>query len=1249
MLATPHRRYLLALIGTCALQLLCGSPIEIYAQQIVPSNPAISTDFPQNGTSPAGEQSLPPLQRMLTGEDEERVAKRAEQIAELRTEGRYAEAISLANEILSIRHQAQGVDHWQIADARRLVDTLNQIILKSPDEQEEVTQADVIEGRVKAVLYDPKSKLQVINLLDWEIAEALRKDLEVQLEIRRRLLGNDHQETFRTVHTLGELLEDQGRSDEAIQLVNEALAGRRRVLGDDHPETLLSLNESNFLAIYQHSQHQDDVPYLEAIERSRRVLGNDHAITLFALYFLGSRRSEQGREEEAESLSLEVLDGRRRLLGDDHWQTVAAMNQLAKSYYRSRDLAKSEVYVLEALSRARSALGDEHPETLRSLKSLGLLRASQGRLEEAGQLAREAAEGLRRLLGPNNPYMCYNFLDLGNVLNAQGKYTEAESILLDTLDSYRRLCGDEYTMVYWTGYRLADLYFEWGRLEESEAMFRWSVEGLRRNLGDDNMWALETIVDLADLLLAMGKLDDAEVLLREALNRQRRVLGNTHWRVVWSIDSLALLEAGKGNLAAAEAAWTEAAAGYELMRMRAWFSGLERAASLASYSPLESLAICLAMNGKSVDAWQRYEANLARGLLDMVSSRLSRQLSEEELGCEAELIGKLSTLDERIGALVGGKEQTGETETMVKRLLQEQEAVQAELAQFKAEMAARHGVEIGEVYSLQRIQERLDEYTAILGWVDVDDFFIPDWFREHWACVVRKDGDPVWVKLLGSGGNGDWSEEDDELTLQCQRELSRWATGPAIRRRQELVRQLYEQRIGPLEQYLSGVRHLVVLPTGRMAGVPVEAITDQYTVSYVPSGTMYARFKEIAERKGSNMREAPGLLLALGDPVFLERTETGPLTEPPEHGVMIAMVMPGSNALRSGLEEGDVLLSYGEGRLEGPDDLDPAIRQAQEAVTAEGEQEIPVSVWRDGKTVEMTVAPGRLEVRTASRSAPEAILAKRRMDAVLTQARGPSCDPIPYTRLEVETIARLFTQDEKESQPTILLGSEASEQRLNRLAVTGELEKYSFLHLATHCQMNNRVAMESALLLSQDRLSDAFERVLRNEEVYDGRLTAGQIARTWQLDADLVVLSGCATALGKEAGGEGYLGFSQALFAAGARSLLLSLWKVDDLATQVLMERFYENMLGRFDETRSVPGSEFAPGEPLPKAVALREAKVWLRDLTRDDLIDVMAEFPDSGFRGPEPHHDLPDTPLMSRPFQDPHFWAAFILIGDPD
>src|SRR5262249_4859017 len=156
-----------------------------------------------------------------------------------------------------------------------------------------------------------------------------------------------------------------------------------------------------------------------------------------------------------------------------------------------------------------------------------------------------------------------------------------------------------------------------------------------------------------------------------------------------------------------------------------------------------------------------------------------------------------------------------------------------------------------------------------------------------------------------------------------------------------------------------------------------------------------------------------------------------------------------------------------------------------------------------------------------------------------------------------------------------------------------------------------------------------------------------EIQRSWELKAELVTLSACQTALGRAAGGEGFLGFTQALLMSGARSVCLSLWKVDDTATALLMQRFYANLLGR---RTGLSG-------PLPKAAALQEAKAWLRGLRRAEALAVAAELSGGVERGKAAKARqpaklsaaIPDGGDNDRPFSPPHFWAAFVLAGDPD
>jgi CHAT domain-containing protein len=440
--------------------------------------------------------------------------------------------------------------------------------------------------------------------------------------------------------------------------------------------------------------------------------------------------------------------------------------------------------------------------------------------------------------------------------------------------------------------------------------------------------------------------------------------------------------------------------------------------------------------------------------------------------------------------------------------------------------------------------------------------------------------------------------------------------GPATADWPELRQRLYRQRLAPLETHLKGVQQLLVVPAGLMAGVPVEALTDRYTVGYVPSGSVFARLRE--QRPPT---AASPSLLALGDPAFTRAQPTAAAPPLPEHGLLLTQVVPGGNADKSGLRVGDVLLRYDDQKLTALADLKPV----------EGPTAVAVQVWRDGQVLELKVQPGRLGVGLARDPAPVALRQWREADALLRGARGPDPEPLPGTRREVEALARLFAQAE------VLLGSDASEQRLEQLAQAGGLRQYRFVHLATHGVIDVGEPRRSALLLARDRLPDPLAQAQAGKKVYEGQLTMADILNDWRLEAELVTLSACETALGAEGGGDGFVGFSQALLLAGARSLVVSLWKVDDTATALLMTRFYQNLLGKREGL----------AKPLPKAEALREAKFWLRDLTAEQIDQAVARLPKVERGGVRPRAG--SAAAEARPYAQPYFWSAFILIGDPD
>jgi CHAT domain-containing protein len=332
---------------------------------------------------------------------------------------------------------------------------------------------------------------------------------------------------------------------------------------------------------------------------------------------------------------------------------------------------------------------------------------------------------------------------------------------------------------------------------------------------------------------------------------------------------------------------------------------------------------------------------------------------------------------------------------------------------------------------------------------------------------------------------------------------------------------------------------------------------------------------------------------------------------------------------RAGLKAGDVLLEYNRKVLKTFSDLD-VVPSGDKAIR------VPIKLWRDGHVKSAEVAAGELGIQPGPDGTVSQVIPSRSraIENIESSFRGQALVPLPGTRREVRAIARLFPDD----HVATLLGPDASESNLQRLARTGDLKKYRFIHLATHGMANASVALSSTIFLAAEAdVPAASHEMMAFDSASDGQVTAEQIVRTWDLDADLVVLSACESGLGHYVGGEGYLGFSQALFVKGARSLVLSLWKVDDRATALLMTRFYQNLLGRRQELT----------KPMPKATALDEAKRWLRGLRADQVEGELAALERGTERRKGPA--VPRRPESPRPFEHPYYWAAFILIGNPN
>lgn len=786
--------------------------------------------------------------------------------------------------------------------------------------------------------------------------------------------------------------------------------------------------------------------------------------------------------------------------------------------------------------------------------------------EEAARAARQAVALKERLLGPNHRELASSLNNLALVLREAGEEAQALEELRRARDLWVASDGDQSQIAARAENNIAGLLQSLGDLEGARASFERCIEALGRSPAGESPEASRerrstlagVLNNLGMLLVDLGELERAEDLERRALVLWRESTPPGHPAVATALNNLGWVEQALGGLDRARTLYEEALA------LREATLGRNHPFTLGT---VENLGLATALGG---------DPSRALVLLERVHAA-----RRESLGAEHPLVARSLRL------LAGVKAQTGALGDAVRDALAAEAVSRAHLRAAAGQLSEREALLLRGARGLASVQSSGLDLAVWLASRPGQEGLVAETFD----AVVRSRAlvlDELALRLSHrSGGGADDARLHEDFRLASARYarlLLRAAGEPtspgqtnalleARKVREEAELRLAARRgsSAPASRPGAGLREVLeALPAGT-ALISLYLHSEQgggYTAFIQAPGAARPAAIDLGPRREIDALVARWLLEAarglLDHPGGNAESACRQAGDDLRRRVWDPLVRHSGGARRVEIVPDGSLQLVSWGALTGSDG----------GYLVEGQ--VTIELLGAERDLIPSGAPGKRGTGLLALGAPPP-----------SRSPGPGAPPgiglpaLPEAGLELEEIVRLWRSKGRDA--LLLKGREATASALASVAPGREV-----VHLATHgffldpdagpgetgglpgargigglrpkgtsparARQGTQLSL-SGLVLAEEVSSS------EGRGPGGGVLLAEQAAALQLGDVDLVVLSACETGVGQIRAGEGVLGLRRALHAAGAGSLIMSLWPVDDAATREWMLELHRNLL----------------------------------------------------------------------------------------
>lgn len=1096
--------------------------------------------------------------------------------------GKYGDAIRYVEEAIKLQKETFGGDNNNYAT---FLDNLSQYKAALGD----YNAAIDITGKA----LDIQSKLQgenspayariLRNLSKYYYAKGeIRKAVDIcsrALDIQSNTIGKEHLEYSSSLNELARYESSLGNNQEAIRLAKESLDIRRKINGENNLNYCIGIN--NLSQYYYNIGNYPEAISLEknALDIMCRIFGEEYHENADFLNNLALYYTAIGDYEEAINLNNKALEIKKRVFGTKHPSYLSALSNLSHNYYKMGDYSKAIDMETEAIKRMKEVLGENHPDYMTMLCNLALYNDEIGEYRKAIELYNEVLRLRKKVIGEKHPEYAKTLSNLGITYFSLGDIQEAIRLTKQAADIQKEIFGEEHPD-YATSLNNLGLYYR--DLKDYQKSFDYLKQALdtqKRLLGDTHPDLARTYYNIALLNEVIGGNDTTSVkLINAGLSIYKKNDMESH------IDYAKLLGLLSNNM------YRQGKYEDAIKLKKAELNGIKNSVGDKHITYIDALSLLAYFYVQLQDpqaaatceeVTQSLTAKIRETFAYLTNKERTHFWKKESYWFNTFInqVAYLFPSDSNVINAYNGL-------LLSKGLLLNSEI---ELRTLLAESGDK---EVETLYSeLKLLRNKLNKlYELPIAERQLDTDSLENESRRMERELVKRS------KTYGDFTSNlciDWKQVQQHLgTRDAAIEFVSFPAGAdsvmyaayCLRPGMESPRlyTLFE------EKQLKSVKGTKSYITTDVAGMVWKPLADELQnvdrVYFAPDGELYnIAIESVPHWDGTGL--------------VSDRWQFNRLSSTRQL------------ALSSDDKSVDKAVLYGGLRYD--TDMSTMVNDSRKYPVVTRSFDIDISTLSDSLNLRggLQHLPATLveaeEIEKYIRKTN--ILPTLYTDTVGTEGSFKALSGGRTRLIHVATHGFYWTQREVQTV-----------KNLPFLSMQG-MEAYN---------EEDKAMTRSGLFFAG--ANNLLEGKHLPENVEDGILTAREISALDLRGLDLVVLSACQTGLG-EISGDGVFGLQRGFKKAGAKSLLMSLWKVDDKATQMLMTRFYANL---------VAGKG--------KAESLRDAQKYVREYevqqTTGNTPDKRILSANAKAQAEKEQKKSGETRIV-RPYSDPKFWAAFILL----